>query len=126
MNLSATTALIAVTGGMLVSTTPKVVLIAPGHTPTIGKHWNYRITVTEKGKPAAAKITAQIVDPIGGVHAVQFGTSTKNITNWPVKGSFHDFILWPADSRGVPLTFRVTVVAEGRKVVKNYTVTPHK
>ena len=124
MTLTATSALLAVGASVLVGAAPKVVLTAPGHTPTIGKHWNYTVSVTENGRPAAARISEQIVDPIGGVHPVQFGTSTKNITNWPVKGTFRDFIVWPADSRGIPLTFRVIVRVGAGKKTDSYTVTP--
>ena len=103
----------------------RAVLTAPGHTPKINTHWNYTLRVTQAGKPVAARITAQIVDPIGGKHPVEFGKSTKNITNWPIKGAFRDFIIWPASSRGIPLTFRITVVAGKTTRVVNYSVTPH-
>jgi hypothetical protein len=124
VTLSATTALIAVSGSLLASGTPRVAINAPGHAPTVGKHWNYTVTVTEGGTQVAAAITEQIVDPIGGVHPVQFGTSKKNITNWRISGIFKDFIIWPADSRGVPLTLRVTVKVGSAKAVSSYPVTP--
>ncbi len=92
----------------------KVTLTAPGHTPKVNVHWSYSVSATSGGKPAPAKVTAQIVDPIGGVHPVQFGTSTKNIVNWPFKGTFRDFIIWPPSSAvGIPLTFRLTVQVRG-------------
>jgi hypothetical protein len=103
---------------------PTVVLHTPGHSPAVGKHWSYTLTITAHGKPAAAKLTEQIVDPIGGVHTVQLGLTKKNITSLPVKGTFTDFIIWPADSRGIPLTLRVTVVSGGAKKVIDYHVTP--
>jgi len=125
MTCSATTALLALTGATLAAGAPKVTLDAPGHSPQIGKHWDYSLSVSVNGKPAAARVTEDIVDPIGGVHPVQFGKSTRNITRWPFTGTFHDFIIWPAASRGIPLTLRVTVqVGASRKVV-NYPVTPH-
>jgi len=107
------------------ATAPRLTVTAPGHTPKIKTHWNYTVSVYEGGKPVAAKLTEQIVDPIGGVHAVQVGPTTKNITNMPIKGTYRDYIIWPADSRGIPLTFRVTVkVGQVTKVV-NYHVTAH-
>lgn len=124
MTLSATTALLATSGALLAAAAPSVTLSAPGHTPTIGKHWNYSLVVREAGKPVAARLTAQIVDPIGGVHPVEFGASTKNITDWPFDGSFHDYIIWPADARGIPLTFRLTVRIGSVKKVVSYLVTP--
>jgi hypothetical protein len=104
----------------------KVTLAAPGHTPKINTRWNYVVRATSGGKPAAAKITALIVDPVGGRHPVEFGKTTKKIRNWPFKGEFRDFVIWPPSSRGVPLTFRLVVVAGTTKRVLNYTVTPHR
>ncbi len=102
----------------------KVAVKAPGHTPKINVHWNYTITVTRGGKPVAARLSEAIVDPIGGAHAVEFGKTTKKITNVPIKGTFKDYIIWPASSRGIPLTFRVTVVVGGVRKVVNYPVVP--
>ena len=117
---------LAAAGGLLVTApAPNVALHAPGHSPKIKTHWNYSVTVTRGGKPAAATITAQIVDPIGGVHIVQFGNTTKNIKAFPFKGTFRDFVIWPAASRGIPLTFRLTVVSGPTKKVIGYHVTPH-
>jgi hypothetical protein len=126
MTLSTTTALLAASGSLLVGAGPKVALTAPGHTPTIGSRWDYTLTVTSAGRPVAATLTEQIVDPIGGVHPVQFGTSTKNITNWRIRGSFRDFIRWPADARGIPLTFRVIVRVGDARTVDNYVVVPRR
>lgn len=101
-----------------------VAVTAPGHTPRVSTHWNYTVRITLAGKPVAGKLSEQIVDPIGGKHAVDFGTSTKPITNWPVKGVFRDFIVWPASSRGIPLKLRVIVVVGRTRRVVEYPVTP--
>ncbi len=126
MTLMATMAGIAVSGSLLVggSTLLKVTVTAPGHTPTINTHWNYTVRATKSGKVVAGKLTEQIVDPIGGKHPVEFGKSTKTITNWPFKGVFRDFIIWPASSRGVPLKLRVIVVVGKTRRVVDYAVTP--
>ena len=106
-------------------TSPQVTLTAPGHTPKINTHWNYVVRVSYGGKPVSARITAVIVDPIGGTHPIEFGKSTKTITNWPFKGVFKDFVIWPASARGVPLKFRIVVrVGSLRKTIA-YTVTAH-
>ena len=121
MNLVA----LAAAGGLVAAAAPaKIALVAPGHSPKINTHWNYSVTVKRDGKPAAATITAQIVDPIGGTHPVQFGLSTRNIKAFPFKGTFRDFVIWPAESRGIPLTFRVTVTVGGVKKVIAYRVIP--
>ena len=124
MTLAAAAAAL-VAAGLTGAATPKVVVSAPGHTAKIKTHWNYSVSVSEQGKPVAAKLTEQIVDPIGGVHLVQEGPSTKNILNLPIKGVYRDYIIWPAASRGIPLTLRITVQVGKAKKVVNYPVTPH-
>lgn len=124
MSLSATTALIAVTGTTLLAGPPRVVLSAPGHSPTIGRHWSYRVQVTEGGRPVAATITAQIVDPVGGVHLIPFGPGTTPIRNWGLRGTFTNFITFPTESRGIPLTIKMTIRVGGAKSVASYPVTP--
>jgi hypothetical protein len=120
MTLTSATAALA----LATAATPTVALHAPGHTPKVNTHWNYSVTVRSNGKPAAARITAQIVDPIGGVHPVEFGASTKLIKNWPFKGTFRDYVIWPPESRKITLTFRLTVKAGSTKKVIRYSVTP--
>lgn len=105
-------------------TAVKVTLAAPTHSPRIGVKWAYTVRATSAGKPVAARITAQIVDPIGGVHEVDFGSTKKPIVNRPFTGAFRDYVLWTPESRGIPLTFRVTVVAERMRKVIAYRVTP--
>jgi hypothetical protein len=119
----------AVAASVLASGAPaaKVTLAAPGHRPKVDTHWNYSVSASSAGKPAAATLTVQIVDPIGGVHPVERGKSTKKIVNWPFKGTFRDYVIWPPSSAvGVPLTFRVTVKAAGKRKVISYQVTPHR
>jgi len=103
----------------------KVTLTAPSHAPKINVRWSYTVRETVNGKAAAARITVQIVDPIGGVNPVQYDGTKKNITNWRFTGVFRDYVIWPAESRDIPLTFRVTVVTAHAKKVLNYHVTPH-
>jgi hypothetical protein len=104
----------------------KVTLTGSGHAPRIKVHWPYSVTARVGGKPAAARISVAIVDPIGGVHPVQFGSSTKYVTNWPFKGTFRDYIIWPASSAiGVQLTVRATVKVGKVTRVATYVVMPH-
>jgi hypothetical protein len=120
MSLAAATAALA----LATTAAPTVTLTAPGHSPKTRTHWNYSVVVSSGGKPAPARITAQIVDPLGGAHLVEFGLSTKKIKNWPFKGTFRDFVIWPPESRGVPLRFRLTVTSGGARKVIDYSVTP--
>ena len=103
----------------------QVTVAAPSHTPKVGVHWNYVVHATRGGRPVAGRITEQIVDPVGGHHPVEFGKSTKPITNRPFTGTFRDFIVWPPTSRGVPLRFRVIVTVGATRKIVDYTVTPH-
>ena len=115
---------LTVAGALLVAAV-QVTLSAPGHTPKIKTRWYYVVRAMQGGEPVAARLTAQIVDPIGGSHPLTFGTTAKAITNWPFKGTFRDFVIWPASSRGVPLKLRIVVRAGGVRKVLSYTVTPH-
>ena len=101
---------------------PRVVFHAPTHTPRINVRWPWSITVsTAAGKPLAARISVAIVDPIGGVHPVEYDCCKgKFITNVRIKGRFADKVIFPLASKGYRVMFRVTVkTALGRRVV-NY------
>ena len=71
---------------LLVAAPPQVTLTAPTHTPKINVRWYYTVRATRDGKPVAARLTAQIVDPIGGVHPVQFGTTHEEHHELAVQG----------------------------------------
>ena len=125
MALIGATAALAAAGliagtGTLVSVT----VAAPGHTAKINTHWNYTVTVKQRGNVVPARITETIVDPIGGSHPVEFGKSTKTITNWRFNGVFKDFIIWPPSSRGIPLKLRIAIKVGAVTKVVNYAVTP--
>lgn len=113
-----------VVAASLAVASPHVSLTAAGHTPKVGSHWPYTVHLTAAGKPVRGRVTAQIVDPLGGKHPVGFGVKKGNVTNVAFKGSFHDFVVWPKSSTSVPLTFRITVVSGKTKRVVNYKVTP--
>jgi hypothetical protein len=103
----------------------QVGLTAPGgHTPRVNVRWPYTVRATIADKPVPGRITAEIVDPIGGRHFVQLGKTTKKIRNLPFNGVFRDFVIWPSDARGIPLQLRFTVVARNQKRVVTYRVVP--
>src|SRR5260221_5085051 len=104
----------------------KATLMGGGHAPAINTRWAYSVKVTSaNGKPLAARLTAVVVDPIGGVHPVEFfSSSTKHVTNFPIKGTFRDAIIWPPESKGYALTFRMTVRVGTAKRVLTYLLTP--
>ena len=102
----------------------RATLKVPTHTPKVNAKWVYVVRATNRaGKPVKARITTQIVDPIGGVHAVEFGCCKKKfVTNRLFKGVFRDYVEFPPESQGVRLTFRVIVKALGGKRVLTYWV----
>lgn len=102
----------------------KVTIAGPTHTPKVKVHWNYTVRVTQNGKPVHARLTEQIVDPIGGHHPVEFGPSTKVIKNIPIKGVFRDYIIWPAEARGITLKLHVIVKVGTKTLTKDFAVTP--
>jgi len=104
---------------------PRVVFHAPTHTPKVNARWAWSVVVTTPaGKPLAATLSAAIVDPLGGVHAVEYGCCKKKfVTNVRIRGRFADYVQYPLSARGFPLTFRLTVkTALGTRVVR-YRVT---
>jgi len=97
---------------------------APTHAPKVNAKWFYTVRATLNGKAVHATVTAQIVDPVGGVHSVQFANSKRNVTNRAFVGVFRDFILFPPEARGIRLTLRVTVRTKRAKAVFPYWVQP--
>ncbi len=107
----------------------KATLTAPGHTPKVLTKWHYVIKVVDlHGKLTAARLTMTIKDPTGQVHPVQYAATKKNITNWPIRGRFTDYIIWPADSKLASivggLVLRAKVTAGGSSVMLTYRVKP--
>jgi hypothetical protein len=109
--------------GALAGGAVKATLTAPTHTPKVNTKWFYIVRVTEGGKAASARLTAQIVDPLGSAHPVTFDATKKPIKNFAFKGTFRDYVIWPADSRGIPLTLRLTIRVGTTKKVLTYRVT---
>ena len=83
--------------------------------------WPWSIVVTTAaGKPVAGRVSVAIVDPLGGVHPVDYGCCDgKFITNVKFKGRFADYVRFPLTSKAFRIVFRVTVrSARGTRVVK--------
>ena len=110
-------------GGALAATGLRATLTAATHTPKVGVHWHYSVHATIGGKAARARVTVQIVDPLGGKHPVGFGAKKGNVTRIPFRGVFRDFVVWPKSSVGFPLLFRVTVTDGKAKRVIDFKVT---
>ena len=103
----------------------KAVLKTPKTNPKVNVRWYYSITVTDlKGRPIRATITAHILDPLGGIHPVDYGPTQKPILNFPFKGTFRDWLTFPPESKGFQLTIRWTIKALGAKRVVKRVVVP--
>ena len=109
----------------------KATLKTPATQPKVNVKWPYSIKVTNlNGTPVRATVTAVVIDPLGTVHAMDYGPTgppnpgpRKPITNWPFKGTFRDYLIFPQDARLANvlggLTLRWTVKAKiGGKVYK--------
>jgi hypothetical protein len=101
-----------------------VSLSAPTHAPKAEARWNYTVHASVAGKPVPGRITVELVDPFGGTHPAQRRTSDVDIVRVPFDGVFRDFLEFPSEAKGLPLTVRVTVVARGSRRVVSYRVTP--
>jgi hypothetical protein len=101
----------------------KVTLQASTHTPKVNTNWFYVVSVTKgRNRLVRATVTTQIVDPYGGVHAVEFGCCAKrNVVGHPFTG---DVVIFPPEAKGFRVNFRVTVRALGAKRVLTYWVKP--
>jgi hypothetical protein len=98
----------------------KVAFTASKHTPKVNERWTWSIRVTTAaGKPLAATISAVVIDPIGGVHPVEYGCCAKKfVTKVRIRGVFRDFVQYPLAAKGYQITFKVTVrTALGTKAV---------
>lgn len=99
----------------------RAVLHAPTHHPRAGKPWLYSVRVTDPdGRPIRARIRMQIL--FGGlpVGKVDGGKTFSFVGTWrePKKAP----LIWPARSRGHPLTFEAIVTARGVSTRLRYAV----
>jgi hypothetical protein len=121
-----TAAALAGVAALSAATSLHVTLTTATTKPKAGVHWAYSVDARRGAKAARARVTAQIVDPLGGVHPVGFGAKKGNVTRVPFTGTFKDFVIWPKSSIGYPLKFRVIVVSGGAKKIASTTVTVQK
>ena len=100
----------------------RAVLHAPTHTPKAGEPWLYSVRVTDRqGRPIRARITMQVLFggvPVGKVDA---GKTFSFVGTW--REPKRSPLIWPARSRGRPLTFEAIVTARGATKRIDYTVT---
>jgi hypothetical protein len=77
----------------------------------VNARWPWSIVVTTAaGRLLRATVSVAIVDPLGGVHPVEYGCCKgKFITSVKTKGRFADYVQYPLSAKGFKLTFRVTV-----------------
>ena len=112
--------LVPAAGTARTNAAPRVVFRATTHTPKVNARWPWSIVVTTSaGRLLPATVSVAIVDPLGGVHPVEYGCCKgKFITNVKIKGRFTDYVQYPLSAKGFKLTFRVTVKTRlGTRVV---------
>ncbi len=102
----------------------KVVFTPATRAPKVGVKWPYALEATVGGKPVKAKLTVTLLDPIGGVHAVEDDANDRVIKNRPFTGTYRDKLLFPAESKGFPLKLRFAVIAGKAKKTLEVEVTP--
>jgi hypothetical protein len=99
----------------------RAVLRAPTHTPKAGKPWLYSVRVTDpQGRPIRARITMRVL--LGGIPVgkVDSGKTFSFVGTWREPKDLP--LIWPARSRGRPLTFEALVTARGQTKRLDYTV----
>jgi hypothetical protein len=99
----------------------RAVLHAPTHTPKAGKPWLYSVRVTDpQGRPIRARITMRVL--FGGIPVgkVDSGKTFSFVGTW--REPRNSPLIWPARSRGRPLTFEALVTARGATKRLDYTV----
>ena len=85
----------------------------------------YSVTATDSaGKHVSGKLTVQIVDPLGNAHAVTYDNTKRPIKNFPFHGTFHDYLAFPKDAVGYPLTVRAKVASAQGNGTATFRVTP--
>src|SRR6266536_880067 len=89
-------------------------LSAPTHRPRVGPRWWYVVRAVDlHGRPLRARLTVQVIDPLGTAHTAEVRTSTRKLLDLPFTGSYRDFAQWPAAARGFRLKLRAIVKARG-------------
>ena len=99
----------------------RVVLHAPTHHPRAGKPWLYSVRVTDlRGRPIRARIRMQVLFGGIAVGKVDNGKTFTFVGTWrePKK----EPLIWPARSRGRPLTFEAIVTGRGASKRLDYPV----
>jgi hypothetical protein len=87
-----------------------VIIKGPTTHPKANARWPYSVTVRDSsGDLVSGKLTVQIVDPVGNAHTVTYDNTKKPVKNFPFRGTFRDYLEFPKQSIGFPLTVRVPV-----------------
>ena len=61
------------------------------HHPRVGPKWWYVVHATDlHGRPLRARLTVQVVDPLGTAHAVDVGTSNRRLVDFPFTGRYRE------------------------------------
>lgn len=119
----ATMAALVAAGSAFASEDPvRATMTTTSTKPVVDTPWRYTIVVKSRaGRPLAARTRLQILlgQTVVGcwkTTAIVPCTGASSGTWIPFRGKRTGVITWPAQSAGVKLTFRATVVAAGRSL----------
>jgi hypothetical protein len=96
----------------------RATLHATNHTPKVGKNWPYSVHVTDaSGHPLSGSVEIQF----------SFGGQVVGRDRPPVhplkNGQWHDFLQFPPQAVGVPLSFQAVVHTSAGSVTLSWPVT---
>jgi hypothetical protein len=115
---SATTSLARTAAATSADAPPRLVAVlhAAGHHPHVG-NFPITLTLTRAGHPVAGHVSYEFL--FGGqvVSRQPVGMESPNFV-----GTFHDTLIWPANSVGYPITVRVLITTPYGPTHVDYTV----
>lgn len=103
----------------------RVVLRGPTAHPKATAKWPYSVSaLNSAGKKVSGKLTVQLVDPLGNAHSVTYANTGKPVKNFPFHGTFRDYLQFPKNSVGFPLTVRAKVTSPQGQGTATFGVKP--
>jgi hypothetical protein len=92
-------------------------LHGPGHAPKVGRKWHYSVLATDpSGHALSGTVDTEFV--FNGQVVGRESPPTHPLTN----GRLNDAVTFPAQSTGIPLTFRVVIHTPAGSITLNWPV----
>ena len=111
---------LGVAGTLLLAAPVQARLSAPGHSPKIKTHWGYTVRRHERRqarRPGSSPSRSSTRS--AGRTPSSSGRPRRTIANWPFKGAFSDFIIWPGELARHPAhgSASPSVAGDAKKVI---------